>query len=434
MDGFVSSLKAARARRRVAVAIAALAGLVAGVRALRSARPPRLERSALATTSDDHARTGARARAPDRDDGAARAARRIALGRKIFFDPSLSEPAGTSCATCHDPSLAYAGNNGSTLGVARGSRPGHFARRNTPSVMYLGFVRPFHFHWEEDAPLPDAFGGFFWDGRVDSIAALVRQPLLNPDEMGNASEAQVHDKVANSAYADELAREFPGARASPDAALTALGQAVESFLKSPALSPFSSKYDAYVRGETTLTPLESQGLRVFKDAARGGCAECHKLNDTTHRPELSLFTDYGYEVAAPPRNPRIPQNRNPLHHDLGLCERDDPRTHTDESRLCGSFRTPSLRNVALRPSFMHNGVFSKLRDVVAFYASRDTSPRRWYRSGVAFEDLPPRYRENVNTVAVPYNRNRKQSALLDDGDIDALVAFLGTLTDTRLSL
>ena len=67
----------------------------------------------------------------------------------------------------------------------QGSRPGHFASRNTPSVLYLKYVKRFHYHWEEDMPLPDAFGGFFWDGRADSITALVRQPLLNPDEMGN---------------------------------------------------------------------------------------------------------------------------------------------------------------------------------------------------------------------------------------------------------
>jgi cytochrome c peroxidase len=84
----------------------------------------------------------------------------IDLGRTIFFDANLSEPPGMSCATCHDPAHGYAGNNGAKIGVAQGSRPGHFAKRNTPSVLYLGFVRRFHFHWEEDAPLPDAFGGF----------------------------------------------------------------------------------------------------------------------------------------------------------------------------------------------------------------------------------------------------------------------------------
>ncbi len=69
-----------------------------------------------------------------------------AIGKRIFFDASLSEPAGTSCASCHDAAHAYAGNHGSAIGVARGRAPDHFARRNTPSVLYLGLIHRFHFH------------------------------------------------------------------------------------------------------------------------------------------------------------------------------------------------------------------------------------------------------------------------------------------------
>ena len=107
-----------------------------------------------------HAAAPGRPAAGDGPDDAPRddrtLAARIAAGRQIFFDGALSEPPGTSCASCHDPAHGYAGNHGSTIGVARGSRPDHFARRNTPSVLYLEFVRRFHFHWEEDAALPDA--------------------------------------------------------------------------------------------------------------------------------------------------------------------------------------------------------------------------------------------------------------------------------------
>jgi cytochrome c peroxidase len=414
-----------RAKQVVAGALTLSAALLAvaivGPRSMR--RPPRLGNAAAATAGSGRSGEG--------DDAAGRPSRLVSLGRRVFFDATLSEPAGTSCASCHDPARGYAGDNGSRRGVPAGSRPGHYARRTAPSVMYLGFVRPFHFHWEEDAPLPDAFGGFFWDGRSDSIAELVRQPLLNPDEMGNAGENQIRDKLVGSTYADDLVREFPGCLGSSGAALAAIGKAIEAFLKSSEMSPFSSKYDDYVRGKTALTDLEAHGLRIFKDAAKGACAECHKLNDTTGRPELSPFSDYGFETVSPPRNAGVPGNRDPRHVDLGLCERNDPKTHTDETRLCGAFRTPSLRNVAVRPSFMHNGVFSKLRDVVAFYATRDTNPKRWYPSGAAYEDLPRKYRENVNTAAVPYNAGVGKRPRLDDRDIDGLVAFLGTLTDAR---
>jgi cytochrome c peroxidase len=355
---------------------------------------------------------------------------RVALGRTIFFDQCLSEPPGTSCAGCHDPAQAFAGNHGSSIGVARGSRPGHFARRNTPSVLYLKFVHRFHYHWEEDAPLPDAFGGFFWDGRADSLAALVEQPLTNPDEMNLRDRAQLAQRLRAGPYAGELRRQFgAGALDTPDAALAALGRAVEAFLTSDEMTPFRSRYDDYIRGRGALTPLELRGLALFRSPEKGNCASCHRFNPTSPNPARSLFTDYGYEAPAVPRNPRIPANRDPAYADRGLCERDEARSHTDDPRLCSSFRTPSLRNVAVRRSFMHNGAFSRLRDAVAFYATRSTDPARWYRSGVKFDDVPEPYRIYVNERLVPYDRGAGQTPRLDDGEIDAIVAFLETLTD-----
>lgn len=355
----------------------------------------------------------------------------IAIGRKIFADRNLSEPAGTSCASCHDPTSAYAGNNGSKRGVAAGSRENHFARRNTPSVLYLKFVRRFHFRWDEDEPLPEAFGGFFWDGRSDSIASLVRQPLLNPDEMGNRDPAQIAEKLAAAPYADDLRREFGDVFTDPEKALAALGAAVEAFLLAPEMAPFTSKYDAFIRGQAALSAIEAKGLAIFKDRQRGGCDACHKMNDRSPNPEFSLFTDYGYDIVGVPRNRSLPGNRHPQSYDLGLCERKDPRSHTDEERLCGAFRTPSLRNVATRTSFMHNGTFTNLRDVVGFYATRATHPARWYKAGVSFDDLPEKYRGQVNVTSVPYNRRPGQRPLLNDEDIDAIVAFLKTLTDAQ---
>ena len=122
------------------------------------------------------------------------------------------------------------------------------------------------------------------------------------------------------------------------------------------MSPFSSKYDDYVRGQVTLTPLEALGLQLFKDHAKGACDSCHRLNDASKNPEHSLFTDYGFEAVGAPKNRKIPATRDARQFDLGLCERHD-HPHMDEGRLCGAFRTPSLRNVATRTSFMHNGTF-----------------------------------------------------------------------------
>ena len=121
--------------------------------------------------------------------------------------------------------------------------------------------------------------------------------------------------------------------------------------------------------------------------------------------------------------------------DLGLCERKavqpDTKLPSSDGKFCSSFRTPSLRNVAVRGSFGHNGVYKRLRDVVAFYALRAVAPGRIYPPGQKFDDVPPKYRANVNIYSPIYNRREGAPPALSDDDIDAIVAFLETLTDAR---
>jgi cytochrome c peroxidase len=142
-----------------------------------------------------------------------------------------------------------------------------------------------------------------------------------------------------------------------------------------------------------------------------------------------MFTDYGYDAIAIPRNHELPGNRNAASYDLGLCERTDPKTPSHDEKWCSSFRTPSLRNVAVRERFGHNGVFKTLRDVVVFYARRAVAPDRVYPPGQRFDDVPTKYRGNVNIYAPIYNRREGAPPPLTDDEIDAVVAFLGTLTD-----
>ncbi|HVZ73429.1 MAG TPA: cytochrome c peroxidase [Polyangia bacterium] len=346
------------------------------------------------------------------------------LGRAIFFDAALSEPRGTSCSSCHDPARAFSGVDGSTNGLPRGSRPGHFARRTSPSLLYLELVPTFRLAQTGDDPAPAPVGGFFWDGRADSVRALARQPLLNPDEMNNADGRALAVKVRRADYGAAFARAFPGALDDPEATLGAIGRALEAFLVTDDMAPFSSRYDAYLRKRGTLTSQELRGLALFKDERKGNCAGCHLMDDGVADPKASPFTDFSYDAVGVPRNARAPR-RSP---DLGLCERRDTETPTREAAYCASFRTPSLRNVAVRASYMHNGAFTSLRDVVAYYATRGTSPRRWYK-GEVFDDVPRRYRGAVNTRTPPYDRRPGDAPALDDAEIDAVVAFLGTLTD-----
>jgi cytochrome c peroxidase len=353
------------------------------------------------------------------------------LGRQIFFDTNLSTPPGTGCVSCHDPRRAFSGNHGSTNGVAAGSRPGRFARRNTPSVLYMKYVPAFHFAFADDDDLAESpFAGLTWSGRADSVAEFSRLPLLDPDEM-NTNDAEIRAKLRGAPYASALASEFPGALDTPAGAVRALGEALQAYLTSDAMAPFTSRFDDYLRGTAKLSPVEQRGLEAFKSAAKGNCASCHLFVESSKRTSRSMFTNYGYDGVGVPRNRDIPVNKDPAYHDLGLCERKQTQQPTSAAQWCVRFRTPSLRNVAVRERFMHNGAFSKLRDVVAFYNTRDISPSRWYPPGAKFDDVPVKYRENVNVSSLPYNRSEGEKPPMSDEDIDALVAFLETLTDAE---
>jgi cytochrome c peroxidase len=247
--------------------------------------------------------------------------------------------------------------------------------------------------------------------------------------MNNHGAAAVAARIARAPYAADFARLTRATPGDAEATLGGVGRALEAYLTTDDMAPFSSRFDAFVRGQGTLTAQERRGLALFQDPAKGGCSGCHVLSVESHDPAASLFTDYGFDAVGAPRNRRLPRlkNRAP---DLGLCERRDSQTPSSDPAWCISFRTPSLRNVAARTSFMHNGAFTRLRDVVAFYATRDTDPRRWYRAGAKFDDAPAGYRGHVNAAVAPYdNRRPGDPPALDDAEIDAVVAFLRTLTD-----
>ena len=352
------------------------------------------------------------------------------VGRSIFFDANLSNPPGTSCASCHDPGRAFAGNHGSLSGVAQGSRPGHFARRNSPSVLYLKYVPPFHFALEDDDDVTESpIGGLSWNGRADTVAEFVRLPLFDADEMNLKSEAEVASKLRAAPYEADLVREYPGGLDTPASAMKALGEALQAFLTSETMSPFTSKFDEFLRHRVELSALEMKGLKAFVDRQKGACNQCHLMYEHANRPASSLFTTYFYDAVAVPRNGAIAANADAKRYDLGLCERKQKKIPSSDAKWCGSFRIPSLRNVAVRQRFMHNGAFTSLRQAVSFYATRSTNPELWYPLGAQYDDVPAQYRGNVNVMSFPYNRPRGAKPALDDEDIDAIVAFLGTLTD-----
>jgi cytochrome c peroxidase len=332
------------------------------------------------------------------------------FGKHLFEDEGLSEPRGQSCASCHDPGHGFA----SADAVAHGSHAELTGSRNAPSVLYASFVPAFAVVDTDEGPTPT--GGLFWDGRADDFAQQAAGPLLNPVEMANADEAMVVAKVRQADYADliELAPDN-------DAAFAQLTEAIAAYEQTELFRPFTSRFDDYLRGEAELSPVEARGLALFRDPEKGNCIACHAADTDSRDPRDWLFTDFTYDALGIPRNAAIPANADATHFDLGLGARlADPT-------LDGAFRVPGLRDVALTAPYGHNGYFATLRDVVAFYATRDVTPARWY-PGRPYDDLPQADTGNVNTDEVPY-RPLDGRARLDDDEIDAIVAFLETLTD-----
>jgi cytochrome c peroxidase len=375
------------------------------------------------------------------------------LGRDLFFDARLSQSGKSSCATCHAPDRAYAAPIDADT-----------ASRMVPSLRYLERIPRFHIGPDagdvDDSPTaaltnPSArvgadtrsekvagtatnaaaltpSGGLFWDGRQTTLQAQAMVPLFNPSEMGNTSEASLAARV-RSRYGPRLIQLFGAETVAPDDRLLAEATfAITRFeLEDSTFHPYDSKYDAYLEGRATLTPAEARGLTLFENPKKGNCAACH-LDRPTADGLPPAFSDFEYEALGVPRKIPVPSHDSAA-RDLGVCG----PTRTDllaEKQFCGMFRTPSLRNVATRKAFFHNGTARTLDEVLQFYVFRDVQPERVYPRDAAgrvakFNDVPRRYHANIDTTDAPFDRKLGQGPVLTSQEMADVVAFLRTLTD-----
>ncbi|MEJ2758633.1 MAG: cytochrome c peroxidase, partial [Anaerolineales bacterium] len=199
------------------------------------------------------------------------------LGMMLYFDENLSEPAGQSCASCHDPDFGFADPD-KILPVSEGVIDGMFGGRNSPSSAYAMYAPIFHFDGEL------FIGGQFWDGRAtgevlgDPLADQAIGPFLNPVEMHNPDKATVVADVAASDYAD-LFKEVWGKNIfkKVDKAYDSIGLSIAAFERTDLFAPFTSKYDYYlalcldIGGETAMAKCatgtgvaaEQAGAQVF---------------------------------------------------------------------------------------------------------------------------------------------------------------------------
>jgi cytochrome c peroxidase len=359
-----------------------------------------------------------------------------ALGKRIFFDPTLSASGKMSCASCHSPNKAFGSPNG--LSVQQGCVDmKQVGTRAAPSLRYQQNVPAFtEHHFDEDIDESvdqGAVGGHDWDGRAATVHAQSALPLLSQNEMANSSQADVARKIRLAPYAAQFRDTF-GADALDDdsKAFKWTTLAMEMFQQDPkSFYPYNSKYDAFLRGKVKLTKQEQHGLDVFNDPAKGNCASCH-ISRISNNGVFPAFSDFGILATGVPRNHELIINLDPHFYDMGACGpyRTDLKGKT---QYCGAFRTPSLRNVALRKSFFHNGKFHSLEQVIQFYATRDTNPEKWYPKNKdgsinKYDDLPKQYHGNINTDA-PFDRQLGDKPVLNALEIRDMILFLNTLTD-----
>ena len=357
------------------------------------------------------------------------------LGRKIYFDMNMSEPAGMqSCASCHLPQMGFVGmgdvpggpnTRGFRAGIGEGAVAGAFGGRKPPSAAYATFSPAFTF----DANNDEFTGGLFWDGRATGAVTGVPAgdqaigPFLNPVEQNHPSQAAVLTKLMNDnkyvqmwskAWGSSLKMNTPDEIA---ANYKKIGLAIAEYEASVEVNQFTSKFDAVQRGQAQFTALEEQGRIAFISAE---CDNCHTMEAVGGVP--ALFTDFSFENIGLPQNTEFLSlsRRNPaasLDGGLGarLAASGNPAWVALAADNMGAFKTPTLRNVAkgeANKRFMHNGVLKSLKEVVHFYNTRDTDPR-W---------AAPEFPATMNTRRVGRLR-------LTNAQEDAIVAFMRTLSD-----
>jgi cytochrome c peroxidase len=353
--------------------------------------------------------------------------------------------------------------------------------------MYASFTPPFSL---SGGPV----GGFFRDGRASSLATQAVQPFVTPFEMANQNSAEVIARLQQSAKTLAAFEEAYGRAAlnDPDMALKDMGLALAAYeTEDPSFHQFSSKYDSWLAGQVQLTAQEQAGLDLFNDPTKGNCVACHPSYPQGYDSH-ALFTDYTYDNIGIPRNWVIPANTpgsvSPIdgavlttvltpvdvpadaeyaYYDMGLCGPMQPSPTDTDARvvlsettgMCGMFKVPTLRNIAITAPYFHNGAFSDLHRVVEWYVTRDINNDTANNPNPApagpggnpymavgtfyltasgtpdldeYNDLPADYDANVNVGEVPYTPptfGGGQAPTLTAAEIDEVVAFLCTLTD-----
>ncbi|GKY87001.1 cytochrome-c peroxidase [Sinisalibacter aestuarii] len=343
-----------------------------------------------------------------------------ALGEALFNDAALSANRTQSCATCHNPDFAFTDprETDAGLAVSLGDDGASLGDRNAPTAAYAMFSPRF-----EQLDPGIYRGGQFLDGREPDLEGQAGGPPLNPIEMGMPDKASVVARLReNPDYIDAFATLFGrDVWNETDAAYRAMTEAIAAFERTEVFAPFDSKYDRFLRGEVALTQEEELGRLLFFSQQFTNCNLCHQLRTSPVAAD-ETFSNYEYHNIGVPENRAVRSMTGVTGIDHGLLanpEVDDPATD-------GKFKVPTLRNVAVTGPYMHNGVFGDLRTVVLFYNMYNTkTPEMLINPETGAPFAPPEVPDTLSMEELTHG------PALDDKRIDALVAFMKTLTDAR---
>ena len=379
------------------------------------------------------------------------------LGKKLFFDRSLSSPVGQECAVCHGPSVGFTGPEerfNKVGGVYEGAVKGRFGNRKPPAAAYAGDSPKLHIDKNGNF-----VGGMFWDGRAtgdvlgDPLAEQAMGPFMNPLEQNMPDKKSIVLAVRKSGYVrlfeEVWGKDSLDSEKNVDKTYEWIARSIAAYERSAGVNPFSSKFDAFWKAATAkglkvetidaataknfrslgLAEREIAGLVLFN--TKGLCAGCHVLTSAQGKPPV--FTDYTYDNIGVPKNPDNPfygqaKNFNPegkawADKGLGGFLETVEKYKSHAAANMGKHKVPTLRNVDERPSpgfvkaYMHNGFFKSLKEVVRFYNTRDKAGAKW---------PAPEVQANLNTKEVG-------NLGLTDDEENAIVDFMKTLTDKRKS-
>lgn len=335
-------------------------------------------------------------------------AMKIQLGKALFFDKTLSNPSGQSCSSCHAPGTGFSDPNHNI--TSPGALDGLFGNRNAPNIAYSSYT-PAGLQYSVDDS--GYFGGFFMDGRVNTLEQQAQKPFLNPIEMGNIDAAMLVLKLQSSpSYS--LFKEIYGTGTDVNTTFADMADAIATYERSDELNPFTSKFDYYLKGQATLTVEELSGMNLFTDTLKGKCANCHLITPDPASGKI-LFTDHTYT------NDGVPKNQNNPYYTIPSAFNTTGTAYIDyglggflgDHGYDGEFKVPTVRNSAISAPYFHNGFFNTLEDVVHFYNVRDV-PGSGYPAPEVIANLDTTETGNLHLTAK------------EESDI---VAFLKTLTD-----